>query len=55
MSDHEPLWTINIPGGGIKKVRLPPLPVLRVVYPSPLESNRDSIRENNHHPHHEQA
>ena len=27
MTDQDgPLWTIHIPGGGIKKVHLPPLP-----------------------------
>lgn len=24
--EEGPLWTVRIPGGGIKKVRLPPLP-----------------------------
>ena len=26
MIDQGPLWTVRIPGGGIKKVHLPPLP-----------------------------
>lgn len=46
MSDQNgPLWTIHIPGGGIKKVHLPPLPALRVAYPSLPESNQDICRE----------
>lgn len=49
------LWTVIIPGGGIKKVRLPPLPVLRVVSSSPNESTRDNSREILHHSHREQA
>lgn len=53
--EEGPLWTVRIPGGGIKKVMLPPLPVLRVVSPSPTESNPGIDREILHHPHHEQA
>lgn len=54
-TEEGPLWTVHIPGGRIKKVRLPPLPVLRVVSPSPPESNLDKGRETLHLPHHEQA
>ena len=47
--EEGPLWTVHIPGGGIKKVRLPPLPSVRVAYPSLPESNRGTDRETHHH------
>lgn len=47
--EEGPLWTVHIPGGGIKKVRLPPLPAVRVAYPSLPESKQDICRETPHH------
>lgn len=49
-TEEGPLWTVHIPGGGIKKVRLPPLPAVRVAYPSLPESKEDTGHETPLHP-----